>query len=201
MGKEIKYWKGLGELNNDPELAKQNENEFAEKLPSDIFANENLNEASTSRRDFLKFLGFSVGAAALASCETPVTKTIPYVFKPEDVTPGVASWYASTFDDGHDYCSVLVKTREGRPIKIEGNPNSMITMGGTNARAQASVLSLYDKARYRSAMSKGKGESWKKVDADLKDALMKTTASGKSVRVLTSTITRSEERRVGEECR
>ena len=190
MGNKNKYWKGLGELNNDPELLKQQENEFAEKLPSDIFANEDLNEASTSRRDFLKFLGFSVGAAALASCETPVTKTIPYVFKPEEITPGVANWYASTFDDGFDYCSILVKTREGRPIKIEGNPNSKITMGGTSARVQGAVLSLYDKARFRKPMMGGKGtDNWNDVDSKLGDAISKAVASGKSVRVLTSTVT------------
>src|SRR3989304_5204763 len=100
MGNKTKYWKSLGELNNTPEVKELKENEFAEKLPSDIFANEKINDASTSRRDFLKFVGFGVGAAALASCETPVTKTIPYVIKPEEITPGVATWYASTFDDG-----------------------------------------------------------------------------------------------------
>jgi molybdopterin-containing oxidoreductase family iron-sulfur binding subunit len=190
MGKNTKYWKGLSELNNDPEVQKQQENEFAEKLPSDIFTNDELNEASTSRRDFLKFLGFSVGAAALASCEAPVTKTIPYVFKPEEVTPGVANWYASTFDDGFDYCSILVKTREGRPIKIEGNPNSKITMGGTSARVQGSVLSLYDKARFHGPVDNRKGKdkengkpSWMKVDEEIKGAI-----AGKRVCVLTSTV-------------
>ncbi|HRQ83564.1 MAG TPA: hypothetical protein PLV70_00460, partial [Flavobacteriales bacterium] len=71
---------------------------------------------------FLKFLGFSVGAATLAACEAPVIKSIPYVNKPEEITPGVANWYASTFYDGEDFASVLVKTREGRPIHITGNP-------------------------------------------------------------------------------
>src|ERR1700756_2340167 len=96
-------------------------------------------EGATSRRDFLKVVGFTTAAAALASCETPVLQSIPYVNKPEDVTPGVANFYASTFYDGHDYSSILVKTREGRPIKIEGNPLSKMTNGGTSARIQASV--------------------------------------------------------------
>ena len=188
MGKTTKYWKGLGELKNDPEVAKQTENEFAEKLPSDIFGNDSLNESSTSRRDFLKFLGFSVGAAALASCEAPVTKTIPYVFKPEEITPGVANWYASTHDDGNDYCSILVKTREGRPIKIEGNPNSKVSGGGVNARVQGSVLSIYDKARYRGASHNKTGGGWPKIDGALKDAINAAVASGRSVRVLSSTV-------------
>jgi hypothetical protein len=75
---------------------------------------------------FLKVMGFSTAAVALAACETPVNKSIPYVVKPEEVTPGVANFYASTFYDGHDYASVLVKTREGRPIKIEGNNLSKV---------------------------------------------------------------------------
>ena len=188
MGNKTKYWKSLGELNNTPEVKELKENEFAEKLPSDIFANEKINDSTTSRRDFLKFVGFGVGAAALASCETPVTKTIPYVIKPEEITPGVATWYASTFDDGHDYCSILVKTREGRPIKIEGNTLSKITLGGTGARIQGSVLSLYDKARYTNSMMKGAENNWEMVDAEVGKAITGAIASGKSVRVLSSTV-------------
>ncbi len=88
-----------------------------------------------------------MAAATLASCEAPVRKAIPYLNKPEEVDPGIANWYASTYFEGGDYNSVLVKTREGRPIKLEGNPLSPITKGGLSARAQASVLSLYDTNR------------------------------------------------------
>ena len=84
---------------------------------------KNLSNTSTSRRDFLKFLGFTTAAATLAACETPVTRSIPYVVKPEEITPGIANYYATTIYDGLDYASVLVKTREGRPIKIENNKN------------------------------------------------------------------------------
>ena len=119
MTKNKKYWKGLEELNNDPEFVALREKEFPDQIPVDKFLGDGLLEAtSTNRRDFLKFLGFSVGAATLAACEAPVNKVIPYVIKPEEVTPGVANWYASTYSDGSDYCSILVKTREGRPIHI-----------------------------------------------------------------------------------
>ncbi len=114
-----KYWKGLSELSDSPEFLQRKNNEFAHELPTG-----DLNEKDakgTSRRDFLKVMGFSTAAVALAACETPVNQAIPYVVKPEEVTPGVANFYASTFYDGHDYASILVKTREGRPIKIEGN--------------------------------------------------------------------------------
>jgi len=81
-------------------------------------------------------MGFGLGAATVAAgCDIPVKRAIPYVVKPEEIVPGVANYYASSFVNGGDYCSILVKTREGRPIKIEGNSLSDITKGGTSARA------------------------------------------------------------------
>ena len=136
------YWKGIGQLQNP---ASENEvaDEFNESLPFDMSGN--LLDATTPRRDFLKFLGFSTAAATLAaSCEMPVRKVIPYAIKPEEIQPGVPNYYASTFVDGGDYCPIVVKTRDGRPIKIEGNELSAITGGGTSARVQAAVLNLYD---------------------------------------------------------
>ena len=144
-----KYWKGLEELNNSPEFVQNAQNEFSEQVPVEQFLGDsNLAEGNgTNRRDFLKFLGFSVTAASLAACETPVNKAIPYVVKPEEITPGVANWYASTFYDGNDYASILVKTREGRPIKIESIESDPLTQGGTSVRSQAHILSLYDPDR------------------------------------------------------
>ena len=116
-----KYWKGVDELKQTPEFQKQRDMEFPYQNTMESFlADEKLAEASTGRRDFLKFLGFSVAAATLVACEAPVTKAVPYVVKPEDVTPGLATWYASTYYDGISYASILVKTREARPlIKIK----------------------------------------------------------------------------------
>src|SRR3954470_19085087 len=132
---EKKYWKGVEELRNDAEFVRLKNDEFYEPLPIDELINKKAEDITvTPRRDFLKFLGFSVAAASLAACEAPVRKTIPYLFKPEQITPGVANWYASTYFDGHDFCPIVVKTREGRPIKIEGNSLSKMTRGGTNAR-------------------------------------------------------------------
>lgn len=184
MSMSKKYWRGLPELHNSPEFQEQHKNEFAEPLPMDEFLSSNEAENSgTSRRDFLKVMGFSTAAVALAACETPVNRSIPYVVKPEEVTPGVANFYATTFYDGHDYASILVKTREGRPIKIEGNDLKGFAHSGTNARVQASVLGLYDGARLRGPMWKGETATWKTVDdkiaASLKDG---------SIRILTSTI-------------
>jgi len=180
-----KYWRGLSELHNSPEFQEQHKNEFAEPLPMDeLLSNDDAEKGGTSRRDFLKVMGFSTAAVALAACETPVVKSIPYLVKPEEVTPGVANFYASTFYDGHDYSAILVKTREGRPIKIEGNDLNGLSHSGTNARVQASVLSLYDGARLRGPQVKGKESTWKTADDAVKAAL----ASGGAIRILTSTI-------------
>lgn len=184
-----KYWKGLDELNNNPEFVQNANNEFAEQIPVEKFLdNKNLENDGTNRRDFLKFLGFSVTAASLAACETPVNRAIPYVVKPEEITPGVANWYASTYFDGSDYASIIVKTREGRPIKIEGNDLSKITTGGTNARVQASILSLYDSSRLNGPVTNGTNSTWAITDKEIGDKLSSIAAKGGAIRILSSTI-------------
>src|ERR1043165_2420666 len=189
-----KYWKGLEELNNSPEFVQKSQNEFAEQIPVEKFLEDSslAENSGTNRRDFLKFLGFSVTAASLAACETPVHKAIPYVMKPEEITPGVANWYASTFYDGNDYASILVKTREGRPIKIEGNDLSKVTMGGTSARVQSAILSLYDSARLTGPVMKS-GDSWTPMtwtnaDKEIGAKLAAISAKGGAIRILSSTI-------------
>jgi MoCo/4Fe-4S cofactor protein with predicted Tat translocation signal len=145
MGK--KYWQSFGERSNSEAFKQSSEKEFNEELSLD---GKGLLDSKTPRRDFLKYLGFSTAAATLvASCETPIKKVIPYVNKPEEITPGVANYYATTYVSGGDVVSVVAKVRDGRPIKIEGNELSSITKGGTSARVQASVLDLYDTARLR----------------------------------------------------
>ena len=123
------YWKGLEQLKGDPDFLKKAEKEFPEYLPINHQKGglQDNEEDGSSRRDFLKMMGFSLAAASLAACEAPVRKAIPYLNKPVDVDPGIANYYASTYANGGDYCSIVVKTREGRPIKIEGNSESKIT--------------------------------------------------------------------------
>src|SRR6195952_4889854 len=168
MDSNKKYWKGLEELNNEPEFVEKNKHEFAEPIPiEEVLSGAGL-LSKTPRRDFLKALGFGVGAVTLAACQkVPVHKSIPYLIKPEEVTPGIANYYTSTFD-GH---AILVKTREGRPIKIEGNPADVLAKGGVNAAAQASVLDLYDVNRLQSPMLKGDSSSWTSVDSFVKSEL------------------------------
>ncbi len=187
--KQKKYWKGVEELSGDQSFVANQQNEFSEELPIAELGGEKLANSNAGRRDFLKMLGFSVtAAAAAASCEMPLRKAIPYVVKPEEVQPGVANYYASAYYNGGDYCGLLVKTMEGRPIKIEGNDLCPITQGGTSARVQASVLDLYDVSR---AKGPHKGEEyvgWEKADAAIKKQLEAIAATGGQIRILSNTI-------------
>lgn len=189
MGMTRKYWKGLEELRETPEFLQNRDQEFPKETNVDEFlGDENLAESSTARRDFLKFLGFSVAAATVAACEAPVTKAIPYVNKPENVTPGMPTWYASTYYDGNSYASILVKTREGRPIFIKGNKDFGITKGNTNPQIIASVLGLYDSERLQGPTKAGKQATWTSVDMDIKSAIADVKAKNGKVVLVSNTI-------------
>ncbi|MFN8353310.1 MAG: TAT-variant-translocated molybdopterin oxidoreductase [Spirosomataceae bacterium] len=170
-----RYWKGLEELRNDPEFVKNASREFGE-APVD--------GSGTYRRDFLKMLGFGTAAVALAACETPVRHAVPYLNKPEEVEPTIANWYASTYANGGEYASILVKTREGRPIKIEGNKLSSISKGGVGTRVHASLLGLYDNAKLRDPQEGGKAVKWEALDQKVKAQL----AASKNIRLVSGTI-------------
>jgi molybdopterin-containing oxidoreductase family iron-sulfur binding subunit len=183
------YWKGLDEKFQTPEFVEKAKKEFAEELPVEEFIGDaGSNEFKTGRRDFLKFLGFGVAAATLASCESPVIKSIPYVNKPEDITPGVANWYATTFYDGNDFANILVKAREGRPIWIKGNKHYGITKGGLTPRINASVLSLYNGERLQNPTFEGAETSWSDVDAQITKELKTIAGSGGKIRILSNSI-------------
>ncbi len=185
---EKKYWQSLESYR---EMQKEQLSGSTEPIAE--FSIEGLDESEikgkSSRRDFLKMLGFSVSAVALASsCQTPIRKAIPLLNQPEDLIPGVPNFYASTFFDGTDYCSILVKTRENRPIKIEGNELSPLTKRGTIARVQASVLNLYDDARLRNPYKNGNEAEWETIDKEIIQQLGGMAQEGKQVVLLTSTI-------------
>ncbi|MCH7409004.1 TAT-variant-translocated molybdopterin oxidoreductase [Belliella sp. DSM 111904] len=172
------YWKGIEQLTNDPEFVKNADKEFPE------FASSGSGEEGPSRRDFLKLMGFSLAAASLAACEAPVRKAIPYVNKPVDINPSIPNYYASTFASGGDYASIVVKTREGRPIKVDGNELSSINGKGVSAIVEASVLSLYDKQRLAGPHINGERADWAKLDSEVKSKL----ASAGAVKIVTNTV-------------
>ena len=189
MASNKKYWKSEAELSpNDSIVEKLRQNEFPEEIPVDEFLGdkEQLASSQTSRRDFLKYVGFSTAAASLAACEGPVRKSIPYVMQPERIIPGIANYYATTMADGFDFASILVKTREGRPIKIESNKEASV-LGGTNARVQASVLSLYDSTRLQGPRSAEGDVEWDTLDATVKARLGMLQNGGKKAVLLTQT--------------
>jgi len=189
MSSNKKYWKSEAELNpNDSIVETLRQNEFVQEIPVDGFLGdkETLAASSTNRRDFLKYVGFSTAAASLAACEGPVIKSIPYVVKPDNIIPGVANFYATTIANGFDFASILVKTREGRPIKIENNTDAKIG-GGANARVQASVLSLYDSTRLQGPTFNGEPVAWGDLDAAVKSKLASLKNSSKKIAILSQT--------------
>ena len=179
------YWKGLEQLRNDPEFVKYANKEFAENLPLE---NEEGASQGHNRRDFLKTMGFGIAAATMAACETPVRYAIPYVNKPVDVAPGIPNYYASTHVSKGDYCSIVVKTREGRPIKVEGNNLSSVTMGGVNAQVEASVLDLYDNTRIPVPTSNGEKTTWQELDDTIINQLTSISRGGGQIRLVSNTI-------------
>ncbi|UAB74178.1 TAT-variant-translocated molybdopterin oxidoreductase [Mesoflavibacter sp. SCSIO 43206] len=189
MSSNKKYWKSVEELNENSSIVETlKQNEFVQEIPTDEFLGDKdkLESSSTTRRDFLKYVGFSTAAASLAACEGPVVKSIPYVVQPERIVPGVANYYATVIANGFDYASVLVKTREGRPIKIENNTLAP-THGSANARVNASVLDLYDSLRLQGPKKGGNNISWSDFDAETSKKLNEIKASGKQIALLTQT--------------
>ena len=179
-----KVWIGVDDLNDPTTLLPNSELEFNH--------DESNDSKETSRRDFLKVMGFGLGAATVASCDIPIKKAIPYVIKPEEIVPGVATYFASSIVSGGDVVPVLVKTREGRPIKVEGNPGmsnmATFTGGGTSARSQAAVLSLYDTNRLKAPLQLEEGKdpaqlAWADVDKMVQSAL----TANSQIRILSHT--------------
>lgn len=188
MSSNKKYWKSVEELNpshsSTVETLKQKE--FTQEIPVDDFLGdkETLEDSSTTRRDFLKYVGFSTAAASLAACEGPVIKSIPYVVQPEQIIPGVANYYATAIANGYDFASVLIKTREGRPIKVESNGLAQANCS-INARVQASVLDLYDNQRVVGPQKEGQSISWGELTAEVSQKLESFKGTDKSIVLLT----------------
>ena len=185
-----RYWKGVEELRNDATFVKNANSEFANPDLSESSDDLDglLGGSNTQRRDFLKVMGFGMAAVSLAACETPVHKAIPYINKPEFTFPSISDYYASTFSEGGDYAAILVETREGRPIKIEGNPTSSVSKGGTTPRVQASLLSLYDIDKLKGPQRGGSAIEWAVADREISSQLNSVAGRGGAIRIITSTI-------------
>jgi len=191
---EKKNWISLEDFNNDPKLQKRKNDEFTEGVTEDF---DLSSMPELSRRKFMALMGASAAFAA-ASCTDYHDKgqIVPYNKKPEEVIPGIANYYASTYRDGS---GLLIKTREGRPIKIDGNPDHPVSRGKISNQAQASVLDLYDPERLRFPQKKSDSElllfrgelteeKWDVIDKEIIDELNKASAGGKEIAIITDPV-------------
>jgi MoCo/4Fe-4S cofactor protein with predicted Tat translocation signal len=188
---ETGYWRGFKELYKDPEFEKAKENEFADEIdePSGLTGLSGI-----SRRKFLALFTASAAFAA-AGCSDYRDKgaIVPYNKKPEEITPGLPNWYASTCTLCPNACGILIKTREGRPIKVDGNPDHPVSKGKICARGQAGILNLYDPERLKEpVIGTGNGNmtstSWQVVDEKIISELKSNASSGKEIAIITHSI-------------
>src|ERR1051326_1855832 len=165
--------------------------EFLDETSEDKFVQLSRKSpiAGVSRRTFLEVLGYSSAALALSGCRAPQQKIVPYLRQPVEFTPGVASWFASVCGGCSAACGTLVKVRDGRPIKLEGNPDHPLSGGGLCAVAHGMVFGLYDPERLRQPLIGSKPSSWEQIDSEIMPKLTGIKQAGGKVRVLSSSIT------------
>jgi molybdopterin-containing oxidoreductase family iron-sulfur binding subunit len=175
------YWKSLGEREHPGEATAGARDEFPGPLDAE--------PTQLGRRGFLRAAGFSFAGAALTGCQTaPVEKAIPFLVQPEEITPGRALHYASTCGACSAACGLLVKNRDGRPIKLEGNPDHPLSRGGLCAVGQASILGLYDSQRLTNPLRDGVETTWETVDREVIARLAEIRERRGAVRFLTGTV-------------
>src|SRR5438309_2013269 len=179
-----RHWIGPEELEasywSDPKVREKRGQEFYEKPVELIDQIDRVDQQGIARRDFLTIMGASMAMASFACARRPVHKIIPYVVKPEEATLGVANYYASTCQECSSNCGILVKTREARPIKIEGNPDHPVSKGKLCSRGQASVLGLYDVERMKAPVKKGsQPTTWADADRAITSRLKAAGEQGK----------------------
>lgn len=185
---EPNYWRSFRELYNDPDFDKAKENEFAEGASDGI---DLKNLSGISRRKFLALLSASAALAA-AGCSNYKDKgeIVPYNKKPEEIVLGIPNYYASTCTGCNNACGILVKAREGRPIKIDGNTEHPVSKGKICARGQASILNLYDPGRlkepvYSSERKNHTPISWQNADEKIISELKNAVTAGKEIALVT----------------
>ena len=180
-----RFWRSLEELENGADYRKGLAHEFPQGRMAPARAN------GLNRRDLLKLMGASAGLAGLTACtKLPPEKIVPYVRAPEDFVPGIPLFYATAMPLGGIGRGLLVESHMGRPTKVEGNPDHPGSLGGADAFAQASVLTLYDPDRSQVPIHFGHLSSWEGFVADFGDHLASESATGGAgLRILTGVVT------------
>jgi MoCo/4Fe-4S cofactor protein with predicted Tat translocation signal len=180
--KEQPFWRTLEERAEDPAFVEQLYNEF----PSQV---ETIADP-VQRRTFLKLMGASLALAGAGACtRQPLEKIVPYVRQPEDVIPGRPLYYATAMTVAGVASGLLVESHEGRPTKVEGNPDHPDNLGATDVFAQAAILDLYDPDRARAVTNLGEIRPWPSFLAALRNALAgQAPLEGANFRILTETV-------------
>ncbi len=178
-------WRSLEEARR-PSLSEAEQEALAREFPLAY----HQAETDGNRRDFLRVMGASLGLAGLGACvRQPEEKILPYVKQPEDLIPGKPAFYATTFEEGGYGVGLVAESHLGRPTHLEGNREHPGSVGATDVRAQASVLSLWDPDRSKSVMRRGKIASWGMFAKELSSALSKVDGrKGSGLRILTPTV-------------
>ena len=191
-----KYWKSINEF-NEKKLEVSKSDEFMEGAVKE-FDPSQLN--GISRRKFLALLSASTAFAVTACSDYHDQKElVPYTNRPDGVLPGKPNFYASTCDGCSQACGILIKTREGRPIKVDGNESHPINRGKTCATGQASVYNLYDPSRLQHPLKSNKKVSWATVDSDIIQKLNEFADSGKKIAVITHPMNSPTEKKLLDE--
>ncbi len=181
------YWRSLEEVAATPEFEEMLHREFprfAAEWPSGV-----------SRRNFLQLAAASLGLAGLTACtRQPIEKIVPYVKQPEEIVPGRPIFFATAMPLSGVATGLLVESHEGRPTKVEGNPDHPASLGATDAVTQASVLGLYDPDRSQAILELDRVATWKGF-ADALTAAMSDQSSkeGAGLRILTGPVTSPSE--------
>jgi len=177
------YWRTLEELADDPH--------FQDLLHREFPRHASEWDDAVDRRDFLKLMGASLAFAGLAGCGRPdESHIVPYVKQPDGMVLGKPNFYATAMPFGADAVGVLVESHEGRPTKIEGNPDHPSSLGSTDALVQASILNLYDPDRAQTVLENGEIRSWSAfLDAAQGLSTAIKAQNGAGFRILTGTVT------------
>jgi molybdopterin-containing oxidoreductase family iron-sulfur binding subunit len=178
-----RYWRSLEELADTEDFRDLLQREFPRQAAAW--------DGSLSRRRFLQLIGASLALGGLTGClSQPTEKIVPYVKSPEEVVPGLPLFFATAITLGGYATGVLVESHEGRPTKIEGNPDHPDSLGATDAITQAAVLDLYDPDRAQNVLHEDKASTWEAFAPALAAEIEKEKArQGAGLRILTGTVT------------
>lgn len=175
-----RFWRNLDEREETEQARQAAQNEFE---PDAV--NDSLSTKTVTRRGFLGLLGGAATVMATAACSPKERSIVPYTKRPQEIVPGIANYYASTFAEGERSYSVLVKTREGRPIHVTGNDEDPRLKGKTSLRAIADVMALYDPDRLRAPTFEGSGATWDKVEQAIASIVTEAKRDSKPILLMT----------------